>query len=515
MKTRIVIVLSAAVLLLSSCFSPLQQSGTGSISVTVPPLSETELSGSALSASQTGGDPYYAAVFVYKDGSEAGFDETRVSSSEPAELTVDGIPEGDGYSLVVTIGQKERGAIFPETYGSNAEESFSVTGGRLTPVSVEMQASPFFYALEGRRLKGLALSGETIMTATEDSVYALQGSLADRSLSEAGSTSTGWTINSIDQGVEPEGANAGANLAWASGPGTRIVPFSLDGGSVVAGRNIAGGYTETRNILSSRGYYADVTDGDGVAVAAFQIDGGMGGGQAYSSDWGDSGDDLKDFVSGQPVLSVDVWEGTETKRAFLSTKIGTFAVTDGIFEGADQDELTEAFLSGDPVFNDSGDATLIPISLSIDGQNRRINALTATANRDGTGGWVYLATSRGLYRATADDVETTDADDNAALTAGVGETALVPGTGGLQVFDLAATEDYVVAMGRSRLVIASIEDNSSVTIPNVAGVPGVPELGRSESGIKGVRFLEDENGDLYLAMAGDFGFAALNVDTLF
>lgn len=516
MKTRVVISLLTVVFLLSSCFSPLQQGSTGSISVTVPRLDETELAGSSISGSQA--RPYYAAVFVYKDGSEAGFDEARVSSEQPVELTVDGIPEGDGYSLVVTIGQKSNGALFPVSYGRNTGEAFGVTGGRLTPVRVEMQDSPFFYALAGKRLKGLAMSGNTIMTAEEDRVHALTGSLSEESLSEIGvnPAETDWTINSLDQGVVPDGADAGENLAWASGPDTRIVPFSLVGGEVVAGRNIAGSYSETRNILSSRGYYADIPDdgNDGIAVAVFQIDGGMGGGQAYSSSWGDSGEDLKDFVSGQPVLSVDVWAGTETKRAFLSTKIGAFAVTDEIFEGADQDELTEAFLGGSPVINDDGEATLIPISLSIAGQNRRINGLTAVENSSGVGGWVFLATSRGLYRATAADLEATDEDDNAALVAGDG-AELVPGTRGLQVFDLAATSEYVVAMGRSRLAITRIDGGETVTIPNVAGVPGIPALGRSESGIKGVMFVQDGDGDTYLTMAGEFGFAALNVDSLF
>lgn len=496
MKTRVFIILVAAALVFTSCFSPVQKSDTGSISITVPALAEAGISGSSITGSALSQD-YYAAVFVYKSGSEAGFDEVKVSSSEPTELTIRGIAEGDDYSLVVTIGRKERGALFPETYGRNGGDSFSVTGGNLTPVEVRMVESPFFYALRGQRLTGVAMSGSTIMTATDEAVIALGGSLAGGDLSQEARADAGFTVNSIDQGVTP----TGSDVAWVSGPETRIVPFSLANGAVSAGSNVAASYAaeESRNILSSRGYY---DDDEQVAGAVFQIDGGMGGGEAYGDGWGDSGEDLKDFVSGQPVLSVDIWEGEE-RRGLLATKIGTFAVTEEIFEDADQDELTEAFITGDRVNNDAGEPILIPITLTIGGENRRINALTAADN----GGNVYLATGRGTYSASA------AATEDGELTAGA-DAQLVAGTQGLQVFNVKAASGYVVSLTRSSLVVTRSSDNDVVTIPNVAGVPGIPALGRSESGVKGMMLTED-GGALYLVMTGEFGLAALNVGSLF
>ncbi|MFP4303135.1 MAG: hypothetical protein ACLFQZ_13985, partial [Spirochaetaceae bacterium] len=149
MKTRTVLLGAALVLLLASCFSPLSsEGGTGSITISVPSLEQAGVSSSKLSASAAGDNNYFARAFIYRDGSEVAFGEVNVSSDKPSELTIAGIPEGDGYELVVTIGTKDGGALFPEKFGES-EGEFSITGGRNSGVSVAMEDSPFFYAKVG------------------------------------------------------------------------------------------------------------------------------------------------------------------------------------------------------------------------------------------------------------------------------------------------------------------------------------------------------------------------------
>ncbi len=511
MKTRTVLLGAALVLLLASCFSPLSNDGgTGSITISVPSLEQAGISSSDLSASAAGDGNYYARAFIYRDGSEVGFGETNVANNSPSELTIAGIPEGGGYSLVVTIGTKDRGVLFPEKYGISSGGSFSITGGRNTGVSVAVQDSPFFYARPGEALKGVAVDGDgALVTASESTVYAFAGSAIDgsRFISPTDAASAGFTVNGLNQGA----TSADDEVAWASGPQTRIVPFDYSGGSltsmgnIVPSEYIADGQ---QNILSSQGY-SDTIDGQSEAVAMFQIDGGLGGGlvDGTGTEWGDTGEDLKDFVSGQPVLTINIWERPDgSKNALFATKIGAFAVTQEIFEGADQDAITEAFLTGE------ARPGLTPITLIQGGQARQISAMSAGVV--GGTGRVFLGTARGVFGTNASTVVT-----DGEINVGTGEAQPVPGTEGLQVYDLEFLKvtngpSILATLTRSRLVVTNLTNGASVSIPNVAGVPGIPALGRSVSGVKAMALVE-AGADVYLALAGDFGFAGLDVQGLF
>ena len=512
MKTRIVLLGAALVLLLASCFSPLSNDGgTGSITISVPSLEQAGISSSDLSASAAGDGNYYARAFIYRDGSEVGFGETNVANNSPSELTIAGIPEGGGYSLVVTIGTKARGVLFPEKYGISSGGSFSITGGRNTGVSVAVEDSPFFYARPGEALKGVAVDSDgALVTASESTVYAFAGSAIDgsRFISPTDAASAGFTVNGLNQGAT---SVVDEEVAWASGPGTRIVPFDFSGGSLTSlGNIVPAGYIAEgqQNILSSQGY-SDTIDGQSEAVAMFQIDGGLGGGQVGGdgSAWGDTGEDLKDFVSGQPVLAINIWERPDgSKNALFATKIGAFAVTQEIFEGADQDAITEAFLTGE------ARPGLTPITLIQGGQSRQISAMSA--GRVGGTGRVFLGTARGVFATNASTVVA-----DGEINVGTGEAQPVPGTQGLQVYDLEFLKveggpSILATLGRSRLVVTNLTNGASVSIPNVAGVPGIPALGRSVSGVKAMA-LVNAGDAVYLALAGDFGFAGLDVQGLF
>lgn len=516
MKTRIVLLGAALVLLLASCFSPLSSdSGTGSITISVPSLEQAGISSSDLSASAAGDGNYFARAFIYRDGSEAGFGEVNVSGSSPSDLTIAGIPEGSGYSLVVTIGTKAAGALFPESYGVNSGGTFSISGGQNTSISVAMKDSPFFYARAGEALKGVAVDSgadgaPAFVTASASTVYAIAPSAIDgsRFVTPSSETTAGFTINGLNQGS----TSTDQPVAWAAGLNS-IFPFAFNGtGLASPGNIIPDSYLleGAKNILSSQGY-ADTIDGQLGAVAMFQIDGGLGGGKVDLSgdpDWGDTGDDLKDFVSGQPVLTINIWERPDgSKTALFATKIGAFAATQEIFEGADQDTITEAFLTGE------ARPGLIPISLIQGGQSRQITAMSA-GSVGGTGR-VFLGTARGVFRTNGATIV-----NDGEISVDAGEAQAVPGTQGLQVVDLEFVQkdngtSYLAVLTRSRLVVTNLSSGASATIPNVAGVPGIPAVGRSVSGVRGMTLGETPSGILYLALAGDFGFAALEVQELF
>lgn len=520
MKVRILVFGVVTALLLASCFSPVSGDGsTGSISITVPSLSDAGISGSAVVDANPVApfemDPgYYARVFVYRGESQAGFGEVAVSSDTPSTLTIAGIPEGDDYSLAVTIGRKRKGALFPEKYGTKglgSPDTFSITGGRITPVSVNVQDSPFFYGLAGEALKGIAKDEQgALITSSATTIYAItppEDTSVFVGAAASVTPSPSFTINGIDQG-----SSGGSEVAWLSGL-NRIYEADFDGFAFVTptSDNLIppGAFDGSRNILSAVGYTDELT------YAMFQFDGGLGGGEVggTTADWGDTGDQLKDFVSGQPVL--DIVAFPEDGTALFATKLGAFVADNSLFdEDVSEEELTEAFITGE---DREG---LMFIELTIGGEVRQVSTIVAV-DRDPlseSGDFVFFGTARGVY-AAIDPVD-------AKISADTNEARLVPGTSGMQVTDIAVLYDdpddggygatYMAALGRSRLVIRNLKRGVGVAIPVVAGVPGLPAVGRFTSGVKGMTLAADydNTGEMYLGFAGDFGFSAIRVRSL-
>lgn len=512
MKLRIITIVAITFLAATACFSPLGGgSDTGSVSVEIPSAAELRIGTSTLSASAEEDEDLFARVYLYKQGSRAGFGELPVSSDRPESLTIGGIAEGDDYRLVVTIGTKEGSYTFPEWFGTSGSE-FRITGGGQTAVPVGMRESPFYYGLRNQAAKGVAIDEDgALITATSSTVYAFTPpDGTSRFVTPTASFSPDYTINSVDQGVDVgEEAPEPQDIAWISAQ-DRIAQPDFEGTDFISGTRNSNiippnALDGSRNILSSLGYF----DSDsGKVVAMFQIDGGLGGGAIDDANaWGDTGEGLKDVVSGQPLYQLSIANLSGSEGGLFATQLGAFFAEQEVFENNDADALTEAFLTAD---NKSG---LTFIDIVVSGESREISAMVARDSR------IFIGTARGVFEVNDDDTVLQDGTVNVDA----GEAEVVSGTQGLRITNLDLFVDgndrILAALSDDRLVVVDLSRGSTAVIPTVAGVPGDPALGKSNSGVKAMSLLGYYSGEslenLFLSFAGDAGISVIDVSPTF
>lgn len=519
MKVRIVIVATVATVLLASCFSPVTGNGsTGSVAVTVPSLAEAGLSTSMAIGGEEPPDKrgreYYARVFIYQKGSQAAVGEVPVSGDRPETLTIKGVPEGDGYSLAVTIGRKANEALFPERYGTigiDDRETFSITGGRITPLTVRVLETPFVYAFPGIPLRGLVRDNQdsserAFVTATSKAIIALP--LPYYEGREVFVTPAEFEVIGVDQGFDLDRGE----LAWASGPKNTIRSFDYDTGAVGPIEYLVpqDAIDPAQTMLSAVGYHNSKS---GDIVAMFQTDGGLGGGvvNGEPTTWGDTGEQLRELVKGQPVY--DVVAFPENRSGLFATRFGAFAADERAFNEIKPEELTEILLSG----KDLEERGLIFIELIAKDSPREITTMEAYGER------LFLGTAMGVFEARGEFPPLREG----RFSADKGEARILPETAGMQVTDIALHVDlhgknhaYLAVLGKSMLVIKNLSTGAALALPVVAGVPGLPDPDSPEGGVTGMTFLADyvdsgkSGGELYLGFAGDFGFAMIPVRKL-
>ena len=386
---RLLIGLTAVMLLVSGCIlQPDSGNDTGTITLALP---DSEVSASGLIGAGDLSNASHARVWLYRNGSEysigeAAADFEEVAAAGGARVVIEGVPAGDGYSVVVVFGVKDAtdtsGVFAPLSYAQS--NRFPVQAERETVVSI----------------------AEVALTGDEDSPFTSvqfqQNLFGENLVSVVRYTSGGGGIAVASPTTVWDNADVGAGSPSVVTPGSagRIYSISEDsagdsdflinaenglfgnGGSLVAGFP-----TELGNITDS-GSFNDGTN----PVYFYQRLGGLGGAApAGAGNWFDSGTELEDYVAADqsPVRAQAVLDlGSEDSRAFVSTVLGTFAF--------DQDFVTDDIEVGDLLDPDDDTDGLTFFGVAYPGESAplRIEALAVVADAPET---VVVGTSRGAF----------------------------------------------------------------------------------------------------------------------
>ncbi len=158
-RTGAIVVMLAATLLVASCYwNP--RGGIGKITLQIPQSAVRSI-GAAQATQAGGGATETARVYLYNDnmnaqvpiGTGSQYVEATVGTSG-GSITLDTVPPGDGYTLVLTLGSYSGTTFVPVQYGQSAP--FQVSAGKSTDVSLSMNAVPFSStALVGTSINGL------------------------------------------------------------------------------------------------------------------------------------------------------------------------------------------------------------------------------------------------------------------------------------------------------------------------------------------------------------------------
>lgn len=193
--------------LVASCYwNP--QSGSGGVTVSVGSTSRATVPPPPPSVT-------FARVYLYTDNMNSRTDigdgkpyvEAAVQGGTGA-ITIDHVPAGNGYSLVVTLGNKPDGSTFvPAEYGISS--TFDVVAGHETSVNVGtllttqsllVSSSAFQYAPEflGKDMTGVVVSsGAVVGVSTQTSGFAGSGVAGIPTTYLSFSPNDGSSINSI------------------------------------------------------------------------------------------------------------------------------------------------------------------------------------------------------------------------------------------------------------------------------------------------------------------------------
>jgi hypothetical protein len=228
MKTIRIIAALAAVLLLAGCILQPEAEDTGSISLSIE-APEASVAASAVTLG-TGGvtpaDVTAARVWVYANGAEyrlpssGNFLETLLTEGR-GRIVIDGIPEGEGYSLVIVLGVEDNDTFVPVAYAASGR--FAVSGGRETTVAPvkralvgpNSQLTAARFDLVGEALNSVAFSSSLgrLYTATSNKIFAGPSNALSQVL--AGANLSG--INSVTVGRGPAGLDNIGFVNSASG----------------------------------------------------------------------------------------------------------------------------------------------------------------------------------------------------------------------------------------------------------------------------------------------------------
>ena len=159
-----VVAIAAFSFVTSSCYwNPV--GGAGKITLQLSPAQAR-----SVMATQATGGTQTARVYLYTNnmnasvtiGSGSQYVETTVGSTG-GSITIDGVPPGDDYTLVLTLGSKTGAVFVPSGFGQSA--AFRVSAGKSTSVNLSLVdltailAVP--QALIGKNLTGVVFSQYT------------------------------------------------------------------------------------------------------------------------------------------------------------------------------------------------------------------------------------------------------------------------------------------------------------------------------------------------------------------
>jgi len=423
----------------------------GSITISVP------VSGSSLGGSSISGSSITAAstvrVWMYTpEGNEYRLAPTGtgipnalnyVETTGGGSVTINRIPAGDGYGIVVAIDEDGGSTFVPTAYAF--EGSFPVQAGRETQLSLGLQrVSGLTTGLAGVNLNSVVGIGNDRYAASGTTVYKNGTPL------ELGSLS----VNSISVGTD----SAGGQVLLING--ANGVGFSSDGGNTVTT------YNGVENVTGSGTFLAETdsgNDGDEVVVY-YQRLGGLGGGSGIDlstlfgapADWNDSGTDLSEVIAAD---ESPIWSAaTSGSAAYISSVIGTFRATEELFTGEDID--VDALLGGS-----SNTAGLSFFGVAYPGTDRALRIRHIAV----AGSSVIVGTGRGVFYFPESAI---DAADGGLVSNVQG----VPGSVDTFIVDMAvdSARGRMVAITPSRVILAKPNGAVLGTVPLRAVALGNP-----------------------------------------
>ncbi len=366
-------------------------------------------------------------------GDPQDYSEVVISAAD-AQVTVEKIPAGPRYKILLSLGTVRDGWFQVDRWAESA--LFEITVGSSVSVPVSLADVPFVYGtpVMGADLRGLVVSGPNLYAVDADTLYTGLTTNGAAGMATAATLPAGHTANSLSIGI----AIPGETDVWVN-TSKGILPYK--GGvdfDVGLTANLGGGTGVS--ILESGG----LIDSGTTEFLFFQRDGGLGGadiGPYYDTltlltadTWVDI--DVSDFVAGQPVQDFYVDMTSEPEKAYFITKLGAFGATSSLLGQGDNPDLMSL-------------VTFFSVE----------------------GGIPILAIEKGASEfvlGTADGVWTTP---DPTPPVGTPSITSVAGTRGYSFHKLAATDANWAALSPYYLFIG---DGAGVThtIPFSAGLPG-------------------------------------------
>ncbi|NOY07371.1 MAG: hypothetical protein GXP33_00815, partial [Spirochaetes bacterium] len=261
------------------------------------------------------------AVFPLGESTEY---KQSVISSTGTDVTLDNIPAGSGYRVLISIGSLSADGIFLNVAQYGQSEPVSISSGSTADVSITLTPSPFSKYLKGKELMGVKINPEdnSIYAADSANLYigTDPGSMENNSLSLPAS----YEVQSLSIGKVINGSGTIINQVWLN-TNKGILPYNGSPFNTAFSTNLID--NGDVNILDSGALDISATS---PAVSVFyQIDGGLGG--VYITDstkdtpgaWDWLNIDLSDVISGQPVSGFYITDN----YAYFATKLGAFRLS--------------------------------------------------------------------------------------------------------------------------------------------------------------------------------------------
>jgi len=543
MKRTVQLAVAAAIIItLGSCvWNPTDGTGSVTLAISSPALSSLAVGDSGMEKA----DSDAVRIWLYYDGVElpvtdVGYVQATVDPGTVKELTIENLPEGDGYSIAVVRGVMDSvvdSVVFQPVAIGDAD--FVVTGGRETAVAVAttqldelVRVDSVDYILLGQDLVGAVaipyLSNDVFVAASSSTVfYATALATADAAPNFA-TVNFSSTVDSIFAGIsDPFSSLSPVELPRSLFPvelplfesnvsavfvntAKGILDLTPVTGGLSAGTDLIESMTsEAITNLTGSGVFNIA--GEGTAIFFDRL-GGFGGtfveqddlvfddssGLGGVSDWVDMGGaDLQDYVADDqsPVFA---YATNGTSAAYMATRLGTFRMDEDLFD-SDVEVSVDSFL----------DSSIVTPGLNFfaaayPGSTRPLKIRHMALAGSGTSEKLVIGSPRGAFLFPSSAVESLDAN---GLVSGV---VTVEAVRDQEVKNLTVVEvdgvDYIVAVTDERIVVVKVTNATTATPlfmqPVRAMVLGEPqELSAYESG----------SGVLTLLISGSEGLTKLDV----
>jgi hypothetical protein len=427
------ILLFAAVLLAASCaFYTGGTEDTGSVSMNFALTPGTRAvtddhvrvwvySNNALIQNRAAGTPYFSGALSAGKGS----------------VTIDGLPPGSGYRIVVAAGTLSGTGVF-DTTRFGASGIFNLSAGLEAEVKfpnglieLTMNSAP---VLADLNVKSVVSVFGGIAAATSNKIF---GGADAAGIAEAATAPTGTVFNSLSIGTE-ESESEVLLVNKSNG----VDKITTPGGTRTAVANFPDG---APSVLQSGAFNG---------VYFYQAEREFGGRLSGAADWLQIDLDIQG-MTGRPVMDFFVTEKPASGivpasvTGFFATRIvGAMRMGQDFIE-ADLDDPLQEILDGE--------STLLKFF------GADLPLIQAFGYLGGTARTLFLGTKNGVYQTTAE-----------FGTTAIGPASLVEGTKGLNVTKIAKTtvETTVLSAYMSETEVVVLKNNLVYLLPFVNGMTG-------------------------------------------